>query len=311
MPVAPISLNKLLVLDEILNSGSISLAAGRLNRTQPSISKALSDLRAFYDDPLLIREGGGLVPTPFARTLMEALATWRREGDGLLSMRSRFELGTTPRHFVIRASDYHLAAFGPLLRDAALTAGSTLSFEFLSPIGTLAEDFRRWGFDFAFKVNAADASGFELRPVLSEPYVILFDPEHRTVPTDINTFCSAIFVLATPAGSGPSAIDRHLGRLGRSRRVGFRVPRLSDVAPFVLGSPYLSVVPEWTAFCAVSTHALEMAPLFFDVPKVTSSLVWPTSRASDPAIEWLSEAVGSSEVSRQRTQLRRHNTAPN
>ncbi|WP_430449480.1 LysR family transcriptional regulator [Rhodophyticola sp.] len=298
MPVAPISLNKLLMLDEILACGSISVAASRLNRTQPSVSKALGDLRAFYGDPLLVREGGGLVPTPFAKGLMEALASWRRKGDGLLSMRNEFVPGTSRRHFVIRASDYHLSAFGPTLHEAALSAGASLSFEFISPIGTLQEDFRQMGFDLAFKVNAADTSGFEVRSILSESYVILFDPQHQRRPVDIETFAMADFVLASPAGSGPSAIDRYLRRLGRRRRICFRVPRLSDVAQFVLGSSYLSVVPESTAKCAVSTHALEIAPLFFDVPKVTTSLAWPTSRASDPAVEWLSERLASAVTSR-------------
>ncbi|WP_430448843.1 LysR family transcriptional regulator [Rhodophyticola sp.] len=297
MSTAPISLNKLLVLDEILTSGSISKAAGRLNRTQPSVSKTLGDLRAFYDDPLLIREGGGLVPTPFAMTLMEALAAWRRDGDGLLSMRSRFDLGTTRRHFVIRASDYHLTAFGPVLQDAAFSAIPTLSFEFRSPVGTLSEDFRQWGFDFAFRVNAISTSTFGAREILSEPYVILFDPKYRTAPTNFDEFCSAVFVLASATGSGPSKIDIHLARIGRTRTVGIRVSRISDVARFVLASPFVSVVPKSAAMSAISSHSLQMAPLFFDVPKVTSSLVWPTSRASDPAVEWLSDKIVSAMIS--------------
>lgn len=288
MTYAPISLNKLLALVEILESGSVTEAARRLNRTQPSVSKALSDLRAFYDDPLLIRDGNTLTQTPFATTLMRALAEWRLSGEALLAMRSRFEPGVTRRHFVIRASDYHLTAFGPVLRDIALAADQTLSFEFLRPAGTLEQDYQRSGFDFAFQVNAKSIPSYERRLILSEPYVILFDPEHRTAPQDIDAFCAAVFVATSPAGSGPSVIEQHLATLKRSRHVGFRISQVSDAARFVAGSPYLSVVPASAGASAMKSLGLNIAPLFFDVPDVTSYLAWPKSRAADPAIGWLS-----------------------
>ncbi len=291
MSSAPISLNKLLILAEILESGSVTGAARRLNRTQPSLSKALSDLRVYYDDPLLVRDGNGLSPTPFAETLMRALSVWRNEGEALLSMRSQFNPGRSRRHFVIRASDYHLMAVGPVLRDIALGAGLTLSFEIMRPTGTLETDFRRTGFDFAFQVNAPMPAGFARRRILSEPYVILFDPAFRRAPEDIDAFCAAVFVLASPAGSMPSVVDQYLTGLGRSRQIGFRVPQVSDVARFVAGSPYLSVVPESAGLCAEQTLSLKTVRLFFKVPPVTSYLVWPNARGADPAIGWLSKEI--------------------
>lgn len=291
MPSSPISLNKLLILGEILDSGSVTEAARRLNRTQPSLSKALSDLRLYYDDPLLVRDGKGLSPTPFAQTLMQALSAWRNEGDALLSMRSHFDPGKSRRHFVIRASDYHLMAFGPSLRDLALRTGQTLGFEFLRPTGALEADFQKAGFDFAFKVNSGAPAGFHRRRILSEHYVLLFDPACRSAPQDLDAFCASVFVLASPAGSGPSAIDQHLASLGRARQIGFRVPQVSDVASFVAGSPYLGIVPASVALSAVQTLSLKAADLLFEVPPVTSYLVWPTARGADPAVGWLSEEI--------------------
>lgn len=297
MPSTPISLNKLLILAEILDSGSVTAAARRLNRTQPSLSKALGDLRIYYDDRLLIRDGSGLSPTPFAERLMRALSDWRNEGEALLSMRSHFDPGRTVRHFMIRASDYHLMAVGPALQDIALRTGLTLTFEIMRPAGKLDEDYRKRAFDFAFQVNASVPEGFSRQRILSEPYVILFDPAFRDAPRNLDAFCAAVFVLASPPGSMPSVVDQYLEKAGRSRQIGFRVPQVSDVARFVAGSPYLSVVPESVGLCAEQTLSLKTVDLFFEVPPVTSYLVWPNARGADPAIGWLRgkimSAVGS------------------
>lgn len=288
MSSSSISLNKLLVLQEVLSSGSVSAAARRMNRTQPTISKALSDLRRFYADPLLVRDGTGLTPTRFATSLLDGLADWRLKGDALLAMRAHFEPGKTQRHFVIRASDYHLTAFGTALRDIAVQTGQSVTFDFLRPVSSLEVDYQAMGFDFAFQVNKRTRASFETSPLLSEPYLILFDPAFRTAPDDLDALCAATFVLASPAGSGPSAIDSKLVRMGRHRNIGFRVPRVSDAARLVAGSCYVSVLPASIALAAGQSLGLGTAPLGLDVPAVTSYLVWPKARATDPAIGWLS-----------------------
>ncbi|MGJ3263945.1 MAG: LysR family transcriptional regulator [Salinarimonas sp.] len=291
MSLNAISLNKLLILQEVLSSGSVSSAARRLHRSQPTVSSALSDLRAFYGDPLLVRDGTGLVPTRFATSLLEGLADWRLRGDALLAMRANFEPGETSRHFVVRASDYHLTAFGTTLRDIAVQTGRTVTFAFVRPVGALDVDYQAMGFDFAFQVNKRVRGSFETCEILSEPYRVLFDPAYRAAPEDLDAFCAATFVLASPAGSGPSAIDAKLAEIGRHREVGFRVPSVSDAARFVAGTNFLSVLPASTAVAAGQSLGLATAPLKLDVPAVTSHLVWPKARATDPAVRWLSACL--------------------
>ncbi|MEQ8657267.1 MAG: LysR family transcriptional regulator [Hyphomicrobiales bacterium] len=293
MPLPPISLNKLLILIDLLECGSVSGAARRLNRTQPSVSKALADLRAYYDDPLLVRDGSALAPSPFASDLLAGLTEWRQCGDALLSRRAKFEPGMTQRQFLIRCSDYHLTAFGPLVRDIALRYGPATSFQLLQPAASLDQDYQRLSFDFAFQVNAKLGPSFERRAILSEPYVIVYDPAKCTAPHDMDSFCAAVFVLASPAGSGPSVVDRHLAKLGRSREVRIRVPLISDAARLVCGTPFISVLPASTGAFARANLSLATAPLLFDVPSITSYLVWAKARSADPAIAWLAEKLAS------------------
>lgn len=71
--LAQIDLNLLVVLQVLLEEGSVSAAAKRLFLTQSAVSKALGRLRDQFDDPLFSRTSGGMVPTPKALLMQEQL----------------------------------------------------------------------------------------------------------------------------------------------------------------------------------------------------------------------------------------------
>ncbi len=67
--LARLDLNLLVALEALLEEGSVSRAAERLFVTQSAMSKTLGRLRELFDDPLFVRRGGGMVPTPRAEQL--------------------------------------------------------------------------------------------------------------------------------------------------------------------------------------------------------------------------------------------------
>ena len=58
-----IDLNLLVILDALLSEQHVTRAAERLHLSQPAVSHALARLRDLLGDPLLVRQGGALVPT--------------------------------------------------------------------------------------------------------------------------------------------------------------------------------------------------------------------------------------------------------
>ena len=64
-------LNLLVTLDVLLAEGSVARAARRLKLSPSAMSRALARLRHTTGDPLLVRAGRGLVPTPRALALRE------------------------------------------------------------------------------------------------------------------------------------------------------------------------------------------------------------------------------------------------
>src|SRR5207247_1244687 len=72
--LSSVDLNLLLVLHTVLSEGSATAAAKRLSVSQSAVSNSLARLREVLGDPLVVRHGRGLTPTPLAQRLAPALA---------------------------------------------------------------------------------------------------------------------------------------------------------------------------------------------------------------------------------------------
>ena len=99
-------LNLLIYLDLLIKHGSVTRVAQELGVSQPGVSAALRRLRAVLQDPVLVRTGGGMVPTAKARAVQAqvagALGLWARLADGDLV----FDPARTTRSYSLLASDY-------------------------------------------------------------------------------------------------------------------------------------------------------------------------------------------------------------
>src|SRR3569832_13034 len=80
-----LDLNLLAALDALLQEGSVVAAAKRLRITSPAMSRALGRLRASTGNPLFVRAGRGLAPTPRALELRERVHSALSETQALLS----------------------------------------------------------------------------------------------------------------------------------------------------------------------------------------------------------------------------------
>jgi DNA-binding transcriptional LysR family regulator len=77
-------LNLLVTLDVLLAEGSVARAAKRLHLSPSAMSRALARLRETTGDPLLVRAGRGLVPTPRALELRDNVGQLVQEAEAVL-----------------------------------------------------------------------------------------------------------------------------------------------------------------------------------------------------------------------------------
>src|SRR5512146_2989282 len=98
-------LNLLLTLEAVLAEGSVARAARRLRLSPSAMSRTLARLRETTGDPLLVRVGRGLVPTPRALELRERVSRLVQDGEAVLRPQENLDLKGLVRTFTLRTSD--------------------------------------------------------------------------------------------------------------------------------------------------------------------------------------------------------------
>src|SRR3954447_16314104 len=96
--------NLVLALDALLQDGSVTKAARRMHLSPPAMSHTLARLRQAVGDPLFVRAGNRLVPTPRAVAMRDRVARVANEIGDLLRTEQPLEVASLRRTFVVRAS---------------------------------------------------------------------------------------------------------------------------------------------------------------------------------------------------------------
>jgi DNA-binding transcriptional LysR family regulator len=108
-------LNLLFTLDVLLAEGNVTRAAQRLHLSPSAMSRALARLRETTGDPLLVRAGRGLVPTPRALQLRTQVIQLVQDAQAVLRPAEKLDLQQLVRTFTLRVSDGFTENFGPSL----------------------------------------------------------------------------------------------------------------------------------------------------------------------------------------------------
>src|SRR5258706_8569730 len=108
-------LNLLFTLDALLAEGSVARAARRLRLSPSAMSRALARLREATGDPLLVRAGRGLVPSPRAIELRARVGQLVHEAEAALRPANELKLGQLDRTFTLRTSEGFVENFGAQL----------------------------------------------------------------------------------------------------------------------------------------------------------------------------------------------------
>lgn len=124
-------LNLLRVLDALLQENSVSRAAERLGTSPAAVSRSLARLRRAVGDPLLVRAGQGMVPTPRALELRGEVGELLRGCDNVLRPGAGFEAVHLQRTFTVQATDLLLAGVAGPLTDRIRAAAPHVDVVFL------------------------------------------------------------------------------------------------------------------------------------------------------------------------------------
>ena len=155
-------LNLLVTLDVLLAEGSVARAARRLRLSPSAMSRALARLRETTGDPLLVRAGRGLVPTPRALELRERVSQLVQDSIAVLRPVAKLDLGQLVRTFTLRTSDGFVENFGPGLVARVGEEAPGVRLRFMQKVDKDREPLRGGAVDLETGV-IDDTTGPEVR----------------------------------------------------------------------------------------------------------------------------------------------------
>ncbi len=178
MHINDIDLNLLRLFDAVYRTRNVSRAAELLGLTQPAASQGLTRLRTLVHDPLFMRTGGGVQPTPKANRLAEPVRQALAMLEQALGESAGFDPATANRKFQLHMSDIGEGRFLPELMVVLRERAPGVRIETL-PLAreriTEALDGGRVDFAFGFLPMVKDTQRLKL---LDDRYVVLLRQGH-------------------------------------------------------------------------------------------------------------------------------------
>jgi len=280
----PIDLNLLIALDALLTEGSVTAAAERMNVSVPTMSRTLMRIRTMIGDPILVRAGRGLVPTPRAVALRKGTRDIVQQARALLCQDEDFDLRTHERTFTIRADDGFISSFGPVLLRRMMEAAPLVNLRFRAQGQQDVEALREGRIDLDVGVIADIGPEIVRQALFRDRFVAAFRVGHPLEAADTITpelFCQYQHVTVSRRGRTSGPVDDMLLAQGLARRVTVVAPTFTEALWIARETDLVATVAErltQTARFGMRTRELPVATL-----PVVISQAWHPRVGSDPA----------------------------
>ena len=281
-------LNLLRTLDVLLAECSVARAAERLHLSPSAMSRALARLRETTGDPLLVRAGRGLVPTPRALALRERVSQLVHDSQVVLRPAEPLNLKHLACTFTLRANDGFAERFGPALMARTNAEAPRVVLRFLPKSNRDSALLRDGVVDIETGVVAANTSP-ELRAqtLFRDRFVGVVRNGHALSKRHVTCarYVGGRHVSASRTGTNGGPVHDALSAVRHERDIQCIVSGYAAALTLARGTDLIATVPEkHTSSLRSGMHTF---PLPFAVPELTIAMLWHPRKDADPAQRWL------------------------
>jgi DNA-binding transcriptional LysR family regulator len=277
-------LNLLLALDALLREGSVTRAADRMHLSAPAMSRTLARIREATGDPILVRAGRQLVPTPRAVEMRDRVRAVIEDGTRLLCPAPPESPRDWRRSFTIRTNDGFVTGLGTdlLIRLRTESPGVVLRFavEGKEDVASLREGV----VDLDVGVQGPLGPELRVQTIGEDHFVILLcrSGSHASGPLGVEQFAAAEHVIASRRGRTRGPLDDLLEKRGLRREVRTVVPSLLAACVVVTQTDALATVPSVFAAAASRVFDVSARPLPMKTAPITLAMTWHPRFDVDP-----------------------------
>ncbi len=281
-------LNLLITLDVLLAEGNVTRAAKRLRLSPSAMSRALARLRETTGDPLLVRAGRGLVPTPRALELRDQVHQLVQNVEAVLRPAGKLNLRHLVRTFTLRTSEGFVENFGPDLISRVGEDAPYVRLFFVQKPNKDSAPLRDGTVDLETGVvEKTTAPELRVQALFRDRYIGVVRTGHPFSKGKItpSRYAAGSHIFVSRDGLDKGPIDEALTTFGLERKIVTIVGGFSTALGLARGSDLIASVPE--RHTGNLRDGMQSFPLPISTPEFTVSLLWHPRLDADPAHGWL------------------------
>ncbi|CAM5240280.1 LysR family transcriptional regulator [Streptomyces xanthochromogenes] len=284
-------LNLLRVLDALLRENSVTRAAERLGTSPAAVSRTLARLRRTVGDPLLVRAGQRMVPTPRALELREEVRELLQACDNVLRPGAGFDAVHLRRSFTVQAADLLLAGLAGPLTDRVRAEAPHVDVVFLPEALEGGPALRHGTVDVELGVLGRLDPEVRTRHLTRKVLVGVARSGHPLFdePIDARRFAAAGHIGISRHGKRNGPIDEALAGLGLERRVAVVVPSHTSAMILARDTDLVALTLEDWLPATTAALGLRTFPVPLDLGPLDLGMAWHPRNSADPGHRWFRE----------------------
>lgn len=287
-------LNLLRVFEVVFRLGSLTSAAKSLGLTQPAVSNAIRRLREQIGDPLFVRDGRLVAPTPVARLLAPDIAHALRIVDTSLAKLRGFDANQTTRRFKLGLND---SLERPLLPNIIAAIHGLAPAAIIESIPSASSDvpglLARGEIDLGITAVVPHERNIRHEVVLKDDVRVAMRKGHplSKSPLTVQRWLAARHLVVTGQTRGPTPEDVAIERLGLKRNVAVRCQSYGAAAELIAESSLVAVVPASFGAWFDERGDVVTRAFPFEVPPLEIAVYWSLNSESDLGSIWFKDRV--------------------
>lgn len=290
MRINQFDLNLFVVFEAIYSQGNLTRAGEVLNLAQPTVSNALTRIRAVYNDPLFVRAGRGVTPTPLANRLIVPVRQSLKQMQASLDDNLPFVPEHTERSFRLSVSELASSKLIPgLIKDVCEVAPKANLHILQMPRDAIAGALANGDLDLALDIPQLPSRALRRQRIGQGEHVCVFRKGHAITrkALKLDNFLQMSHIVVSSRMHGSSFAEIQLNRMGIRIKPRLRMQHYLPALKALESCDYALVVPRSVA----EQFDLVVKELPFDQEALESWLYWHRNADQDPANIWFREIL--------------------
>jgi len=296
MNLTDFDLNLLVVFDAIFREKSLTRAGQRLNLSQPAISHSLNRLREAFEDPLFVRHGNQMEPTPLAEELRQNVRSILNLAENTLEDKGPFDPIRSTRTFYIGIQDYPMLPLFPRLISVIKPEAPQIKIR----TRHLSKELRKTALeegelDMVIGITQDFGSNIQQQRIFKDREVCICRSDHPVIGKELTLeqYLEAEFIGQASNDLEENPVDIELKKMGHQRNIRLAVDNEIIIPQLVSKTDFLANVTELVAKEFAARLPINILPIPIPVEDFEIVQYWHVRNQADAAHSWLRKIIKS------------------